>query len=133
MKNRYKALIIVLSFLAMIGVIAVIIGLGFQMVGINQFGYVRNKVFGTVDDKNVFSVGRYFVGIDKEIVKYPSGIVKYEINVNCNTADKNSITLEVLFLGQFVPSELSKLNLEYGKNYQQMLKSAIRFSVQEII
>lgn len=101
----------------MVAVIAVIIGLGFQMVGINEFGYVRNKVFGTVDDKNVFSVGRYFVGIDKEIVKYPSGIVKYEINGNCNTADKNSITLEILFLGQFIPSELSQLNLEYGKNY----------------
>lgn len=64
MKNRYKALIIVLSFIALVAIIAIIIGFGFHLVKINEFGYSRNRVFGTVDDKNVFTMGRYFIGVD---------------------------------------------------------------------
>jgi hypothetical protein len=35
MKNRYKVLIIILSFAALIALIAILIGLGFHRVGIN--------------------------------------------------------------------------------------------------
>lgn len=110
MKNRYKVLIIILCFAALIALIAVLVGLGFHRIGINEYGYSRNRVFGTIDiSNNFFEAGNYLIGIDHDMIRFNSGLLKYELKISCNTIDKSFLTVEVLFLGQFIPSQLSNL------------------------
>lgn len=50
-----------------------------------------------------------------------------------NTKDKSTIDVEVLFLGQFIPSELFQVNLEYGMEYEGVLKEAVKMNVNLVI
>ena len=104
MKNRYKVLIIVICFLGVCALAAILIGLGFHKVGLAQYGYAQNRIFGSVSDTTVFTPGNYFIGIDQRMLLYPKGLISYEFNVSANTLDISFLTVETLFLGQFLPS-----------------------------
>lgn len=64
------------------------------------------------------------------MVKFPKGLIKYELLIHSNTIDKSYVSVEALFLGQFIPSLLSKVNLEYGNRYSEMLQQAIELSIR---
>lgn len=84
--------------------------------------------------QTVRSNGNYLVGIDHRFIGYPKGILKHEFTVSALTKDKSMVSMQGLFIGQLISSEIINMHFNYGPDeYFRMVGKSAEEAVREAI
>lgn len=142
MKTRYKVLIVSLSFLALLVASIILLGFCFHRVEYNEYALAYNTVFNTMTDTQPRTHGNYFLGLDMILMRFPRGLVKYDVDRMCNTVDKSPVRIKATMLGRLVPSGIVQLYYAYGVEYQEVVRRMVQeflaqavenFSIVELV
>jgi hypothetical protein len=115
MKDRWKILLAALIISLVLAVLFIFLGFSFKVISLREYGLLQYSFFHTVDpNQPVRTSGNYLVGIDHSFITYPKGLLYHKFNVDILTKDKSILSIEGLFVGQLIESEIINLHFSYG-------------------
>jgi hypothetical protein len=126
MKSRYKVLVVALVVVALLVAIVVLLGYCFHKVEYGEYALAHNVVWDTMTDTQARTYGRYFLGLDMELYRFPRGLHKEEFDLQCLTADKTPIRVRALFLGRLLQSKILSLYQSYGVEGLAVLRRTVQ-------
>mmetsp|Transcript_18160 Transcript_18160/g.33757 ORF Transcript_18160/g.33757 Transcript_18160/m.33757 type:complete len:308 (+) Transcript_18160:194-1117(+) len=98
-----------------------------------EMGIARNNIASSVDKTKVYLGGRYFLGLGKEFVIYPTTAQTIEMfNVVAATADKQSVYLDLAFQYKLKPEELVDLYAERQQGYDSFFRREVEEDIKEV-
>ncbi|GMH53973.1 hypothetical protein TL16_g01575 [Triparma laevis f. inornata] len=98
-----------------------------------QMGIARNNIASSVDKDKVYMGGRYFLGLGKEFVIYPTTAQTIEMfNVQAATKDKQSVYLDLAFQYKLTPSKLVDLYSERQQGYDSFYRREVEEDIKEV-
>jgi hypothetical protein len=129
MDNSVKASILCLLILGIL-LTVILVPLSFSYVEYYEYGLVREKATGTVEIDNVYSRGRYSLGVTKGFLKYQAD-AHYEkleeLSVFSSGGGNESIGLEfkidVDFTFLLKKDEIGELHKEIASSYRSVIVS----------
>ena len=115
MKDRWKILLVTLLISFILGIVFMFLGLSFKSVDLRSYGILVYTFYNTVDpSQTIRANGNYLVGLDHTFVEYPRGLLSHRVDVEVLTKDKSLITIEGLFVGRLISSEVLNMHFDYG-------------------
>lgn len=133
MKSRYKVLVVALVAVSLLAAIIIMLGFCFHKVEYGEYALAHNSVFDTMTDTQARTYGRYFLGLDMELYRFPRGIHKEEFDMECLTADKTPVQVRALFLGRLLQSKILYLYQSYGLEGLDVLRRVVQQHLVESI
>jgi len=132
------------SILVFFMMFAVAICGAFRQLGQFKFGLVRNKWNGIVDLDTVYTPGRYFIGVWRDFLEFPSTLQTIEFSreapedgvmflspLKCRDMVGNQAFIHVAVQFQLRPETLGKLYYEMKMAYEDILIAELRAALLE--
>lgn len=133
MKSRYKVLVVSLVLVGVLVAIIIMLGFCFHKVEYGEYALAHNTVFNTMTDTQPRTFGRYFLGLDMELFRFPRGLHKEEFDFMCLTSDKSPIRIRALFIGRLLESKILTLYQSYGMEGLPVLRRLVQQHLIESI
>lgn len=130
MELRTKQICIGCTSIVIFLLIVILVPLSFSYLEYYEYGMVRAKFTGKIDTSEVYSRGRYFLGIEKEFRKYQADAHFEELvalSVFSSGESEDSIGLsfkiDVDFTFLLKENEIGDLHRELASTYRQVIVS----------
>lgn len=114
--------------------VILVIGVGlyggsFQTLHPLNAGLKLNTISQTIDTSQVYTGGRYFLGLGNKFITYPIGLETIEFSsgrdfpadapaLSASTSEGQAVTLEVSFQYRLITGKLADLYKKYERNYK---------------
>lgn len=106
----------------------------FDTVEPTQMGILRDDISKSIDPTKVYFGGRYFVGLGKGFVRYPTTLQFLAAdNVEAATKDKLSVSIEVALQYKLDPKKIHVLYSERQTSYQSFLERTLVETIKEVV
>jgi len=127
-----------LTALLLVGIIALLIGLGFSKLEVNEVGldYSANSL--TVDLSKLYSNGMYFLGVGHYFIRYPKRQIekKFEGSTRIvgRTNDGLQVDIEVSIIYRFDPTidNLASLYLMFKEDVEEPIEHISRSVIRDV-
>lgn len=104
----------------------------FATLGPLEMGVAKNNLASSIDKERVYMGGRYFLGLGKEFVTYPSEAVLMEISeILASTQDKQNVKVDISLQYHLRPEKLIALYNERQQSYDSFYRREITAMVKE--
>mmetsp|Transcript_22825 Transcript_22825/g.47343 ORF Transcript_22825/g.47343 Transcript_22825/m.47343 type:complete len:312 (+) Transcript_22825:29-964(+) len=105
----------------------------FRTLGPLEMGIARNNIASSVDKSKVYMGGRYFLGIGKEFVIYPTTAQNLEMsNVMAATSDKQFVYLDLAIQYKLNATSLIDLFTERQQTYDSFYRREAEQALKEV-
>mmetsp|Transcript_18561 Transcript_18561/g.37181 ORF Transcript_18561/g.37181 Transcript_18561/m.37181 type:complete len:314 (+) Transcript_18561:115-1056(+) len=98
-----------------------------------EMGIARNNIASSVDKTRVYTGGRYFLGLGKEFVIYPTTSITIELfDIPAATKDKQTVYLDLAIQYRLKPESLVDLYAERQQAYDSFYRREVEEDVKEV-
>jgi regulator of protease activity HflC (stomatin/prohibitin superfamily) len=130
-EHKKKMLFFVMIFIIII-IIIITVSCSFHYIRYDEMAFVRN-IYGVVDTTQVLTNGRYFLTLDKTLIKFPliNQLIKF-INLSVFTNNGLSIYIDISLYYRLDSFSLKNIYTLYSTNYDQVIQNSVKSIIRDI-
>eukprot|EP01084_Bolivina_argentea_P104357 186865_1 len=102
----------------------------FVAVDWDEYAFKKSTITNTVDQSQVYDVGRYVWGFEHTKVSFPALFQLVELSLDVSNSEGVSVEIDVSFCYKLPKDNLSDIYSKYGLNYHNQITSYARAAVR---
>ena len=98
-----------------------------------EMGIARNNIASNIDKTRVYTAGRYFMGLGKEFIIYPTTVQQLDLpGIYAPTLDRQTVKIDIKLQYKLAPANLVNLYLKRNMAYGTFYRNVVTQTAKEI-